>query len=102
MLAISLLAIENYFHHSDNIYQIVSFVCFHKARIGFSKKINHILNVSSLVLYDDKIKYVDLSKITNLEVGLLFLTVQLLKDKAQEKGLVNVYIFNNPLLSKTR
>ena len=42
--SVSLLAIEKYFHHSDNILQlIISFVCCSKGRIGFSKKINDLL-----------------------------------------------------------
>ena len=42
--SVSLLAIENDFHHSDNILQqLISFVCFPKGRIGFSKKIDGLL-----------------------------------------------------------
>ena len=42
--SVSLLATENDFHHTDNILQqVISFLCFHKGRIGFSKKINGLL-----------------------------------------------------------
>ena len=40
----------------------------------------------------------DVRNIINLQVHLLFLAVGLLKDKAREKGPVNVYVFSNPLL----
>ena len=39
---------------------------------------------------------------TNFEIHLLFLAAGLLEDKALRKGLVNVYIFHQPIaLSKT-
>ena len=42
--SVSLLATETDFHNSDNILQqIISFICFPKGRIGFSKKINGLL-----------------------------------------------------------
>ena len=34
----------------------------------------------------------------NFKIHLLFLAAGLLQDKAREKGLVNVYIFQQPLL----
>ena len=38
----------------------------------------------------------------NFQVHVLFLAAGLLKDKASEKGLVNIYIFQQPIaLSKT-
>ena len=55
-----------------------------------------------LLLYGDKCKYIDVRNIRNLQVRLLFLAVGLLEDKAREKSLVNVYIFQQPIaLSKT-
>ena len=44
-------------------------------------------------LYGDKCKYIDFRNINNVQVHLLFLIAGLLEDKAREKGLVNVYIF---------
>ena len=42
--SVSLLAIENDIHHTDNILQqIISFVCFSEGRIDFSEKINGLL-----------------------------------------------------------
>ena len=39
----------------------------------------------------------------NFQTHLLFLAARLLQDKMREKGLVNVYIFEQPIaLSKTR
>ena len=44
----------------------------------------------------------DFTNITNFEIHLLFLAAGLLEDKAFRKGLVNVYIFHQPIaLSKT-
>ena len=53
-------------------------------------------------LYGDKCKYVDVRNIIKLQVHLLFLTAGVLEDKAREKSLVNVNIFQQPIaLSKT-
>ena len=53
-------------------------------------------------LYDDKCKYIDFRNIINFQIHLLFLAAGLLQDKVREKGLVNVYIFQQPIaLSKT-
>ena len=53
-------------------------------------------------LYGDKCEYVDVRNIINLQVHLLVLAAGLLEDKAREKGLVNVYIFQQPIaLSNT-
>ena len=47
-------------------------------------------------------KYIDFRNITNFEIHLLCLLAGLLEDKAFRKGLVNVYIFQEPIaLSKT-
>ena len=47
-------------------------------------------------------KYIDFRNITNFEIHLPFLAAGLLQDKAFRKGLVNVYIFHQPIaLSKT-
>ena len=47
-------------------------------------------------------KYTDVRNVMNLQVYLLFLAAGVLEDKAREKGLVNVYIFHQPIaLSKT-
>ena len=55
-----------------------------------------------LIFYGDKCKYIDFINITNFEIHLLFLLAGLLKDKAFRKGLVDVYIFHQPIaLSKT-
>ena len=44
----------------------------------------------------------DFRNITNFEIHLLFLVAGLLEDKAFRKGLVDVYIFHQPIaLSKT-
>ena len=54
-------------------------------------------------LYDEKCKYIDFRNIINFQIHLLFLAAGLLQDKAREKDLVNVYIFQQPIaLSKTR
>ena len=46
--------------------------------------------------------YIDVRNITNFEIHLLFLVAGLLEDKAFRKGLVDVYIFHQPIaLSKT-
>ena len=53
-------------------------------------------------LYGDKSKYIDVRNVINLQVHFLFLAAGLLEDKAFRKGLVNVYIFQQPIaLSKT-
>ena len=53
-------------------------------------------------LYGDKCKYIDVRNIINLQVHLLFLAAGVLEDKAREKGLVNVYMFQQPIaLSET-
>ena len=53
-------------------------------------------------LYGDKCKYIDVRNIMNLQVHLLFLATGVLEDKAREKWLVNVYIFQQSIaLSKT-
>ena len=53
-------------------------------------------------LCGDKCKYIDVRYIINLQVHSLFLAAGLLEDKALEKGLVNVYIFQQLIaLSKT-
>ena len=58
--------------------------------------------VSSLNFCGDKCKYVDFRNITNFKIPLLFLLAGLLEDKAFRKGLVDVYIFHQPIaLSKT-
>ena len=60
------------------------------------------LDVSSLIFFGDKCKYIDFRNITNFEIHLLFLVAGLLKDKAFRKSLVDVYIFHQPIaLSKT-
>ena len=47
--------------------------------------------------------YIHFRNITNFEIHLLFLVAGLLEDKAFRKGLVNVYIFHQPIaMSKTR
>ena len=51
-----------------------------------------------LFLYGDECTYIDFRIIISNEVHLLFLAAGLLEDKTREKGLVNVYIFSNPLL----
>ena len=52
-------------------------------------------------LYDDKCKYIDFRNIINFQIHLLFMAAGLLEDKAREKGLVNVYISQQPIaLSK--
>ena len=54
-------------------------------------------------LYDDKCKYTDFRNVIKFQTQLLFLVAGLLEDKARENGLVNVYIFQQPIaLSKTR
>ena len=54
------------------------------------------------LLYGDKCKYIDARNIINFQAHLLFLAAGLLEDKARERGLVNVYIFQQPIaLSKT-
>ena len=49
-------------------------------------------------LYDDKCKYIDVRNIINLQVYLLFLAAGVLEDKVRENELVNVCIFQQPLL----
>ena len=50
----------------------------------------------------DKCKHIDFRNITNVEIHLLFLAAGLLEDKAFKKGLVDVYIFHQPIaLSET-
>ena len=51
-----------------------------------------------LFLYDNKCKYIDFRNIINFPIDVLFLAVLLLQDKAREKGLVNVYIFQQPIV----
>ena len=47
-------------------------------------------------------KYIDFRDTINFEIHLLFLLAGLLEDKAFRKGLVNVYIFHQPIaLSNT-
>ena len=47
------------------------------------------------------VKYIDFRNITNFEIHLLFLVAGLLEHKAFRKGLVDVYIFLQPIaLSK--
>ena len=54
------------------------------------------------ILCGDKRKYIDSRNIINFEIHLLFLVAGLLEDKAFRKGLVDVYIFHQPIaLSKT-
>ena len=54
------------------------------------------------ILCGDKCKYIDFKNRTNLEIHVLFLAAGLLESKAFRKGLVNVYIFHQPIaLSKT-
>ena len=63
------------------------------------------LDVSSLIFFcGDKCKYIlDFRKITNFEIHLLFLVAGLLEEKTFTKGLVDVYIFHQPIaLSKAR
>ena len=56
-----------------------------------------------LFVYDDKCKYIDFRIVINFQIHVLFLAAGLLHNKAREKGLVNVYIFQQPIaLSKTR
>ena len=43
------------------------------------------------------VKYRDFRNMINLEVHFLFLAAGLLEDKTREKGLVNVYIFQQPI-----
>ena len=53
-------------------------------------------------LYGDKCKYTDVRNMIYLQVQLSFLAAGVLEDKAREKGLANVYIFQQPIaLSKT-
>ena len=60
------------------------------------------LDVSLLILYGDKYKYIDVRHIINLQVYLLFLAAGVLEDKVREKELVNAYIFQQPIaLCKT-
>ena len=48
------------------------------------------------------VKYIDFINVTNFKIHMLFLLAGLLKDKAFRKGLVDVYIFHQPIaLSKT-
>ena len=45
---------------------------------------------------------IDFRNTMNFEIHMLFLAAELFQDKAREKGLVNVYIFQQPIaLSKT-
>ena len=54
-------------------------------------------------LCGDICKYIDVRNIINLQAHSLFLAAELLEEKAREKSLVNVYIFQQPIaLSKTR
>ena len=54
------------------------------------------------ILYGDKCKYIDFINVTNFEIHLLFLFLGLLEDKAFRKGIVDVYIFHQPIsLSNT-
>ena len=54
------------------------------------------------LLYGEKCKCINVRNITNFQIHLLFLAAGLLEDKAREKGLVNVCIFQLPIaLSKT-
>ena len=53
------------------------------------------------ILCGDKYKCIDFRNVTNLEIHLSFLAAGLLKYKGFRKGLVNVYIFHQPIaLSK--
>ena len=55
--------------------------------------------MSSLIAFCDKCKYIDFKNTTNFEIHLSF---GLLEDKAFRKGLVDVYIFHQPIaLSET-
>ena len=48
------------------------------------------------------VKYIDVRNIISLQVYLLFLAAGVLEDKVRENALVNVYIFQQPIvLSKT-
>ena len=49
-------------------------------------------------MYGDKYKYIDVRNIVNLQVYLLFLAAGVLEDKVREKELVNVFIFQQPML----
>ena len=54
-----------------------------------------------LILCGDKCKYKDFRNVINFEIHLLFLLAGLLEDKAFRKGLVDAYIFHQPIaLSK--
>ena len=51
----------------------------------------------------DKCGYINFRNMTNFEIHLLYLVAGLLEGKAFRKGLVDVYIFHQPIaLSKTR
>ena len=52
-------------------------------------------------MYDDKCKYIDF-RYNKFPNSLVIFGCWLLEDKAREKGLVNVYIFQQPIaLSKS-
>ena len=54
------------------------------------------------IFWGDKCKYIDFRNVTNFEIHLLFFLAGLLEDKALRKGLVDVYIFHQPIAqSKT-
>ena len=53
----------------------------------------------TLFLYGDKCKYIDVRNIINVQVNsCFFLAPGPFEDKTREKGLVNFYIFQQPLL----
>ena len=49
-------------------------------------------------MYGDKCNHIDVRNIINLKVYLLFMAAGVLEDKVREKELVNVYIFQQPML----
>ena len=52
-------------------------------------------------LYGDKCRYINFRNMINSQVNLLFLVAGLLEDRTCEKGLLNVYIYQQPIaLSK--
>ena len=51
----------------------------------------------TVILYGDKWKYIDVRNIINVYVHSLFLAPGPFGDKVREKGLVNFYIFQQPI-----
>ena len=49
------------------------------------------------LLYGDKCKHIDFRNIINFQIHVLFLAAGLLQDKAREKNLINVYIFQQTI-----